>query len=228
MGMAYSFERLVERYGIPEQAYRPSSAEFQALDGHVPDDLLAFWQAHGIGLWEKGRFQFCLPQRFAPVVNRIFANDCEILPNETHVIGYSAFGNLLVWNEVHQRLLIDLLMLEVDVPKLRRNKQGQDYPLTVPLVRLGASETTFDVFEDTETAEPLFKRAMAKLGALEPGQCYGFFPAPAFGGRQTLDHLQRVGAREHFSFLADLDRFRLIGDDVSLVQAASTLRMIGD
>ena len=116
--MTDMFDELVRRFGAPDAAQRATDEELAELQGHLPPELLAFWHRHGIGKWLLGKFQFCLPQRMAPVSRRIFADDPELDPRETHIVGFSALGELLAWNERHQRVLIDLPGLHVRVPKL--------------------------------------------------------------------------------------------------------------
>ena len=219
------FATLLEDNGPPEQAMHPCPEQLAELEGHLPADLLAFWRRYGIGMWKQGKFQFCLPQRFAPVAERIFAGDAQLTPSETHIVGFSAFGELLAWNEQHQRLSVDLLTLAVRVPKFSEDKPGKTYPVAVPLYRL-EFEDSFNFFEDTPQAEPLFSRARTRLGQLYLGECYGFVPALPLGGPARLDHLQRLDALTHFSFLADLGRCRLLVRPAAGAQE-TVLRTIG-
>ena len=67
---------------------------------------------------------------------------------------------------------------------------------------------TFDI--EDENGRLLFNRARKELGPLEYGQCYGFRLALPLGGYRALDKLEKLSAPEHFSFLAQLQVFRLI------------------
>jgi hypothetical protein len=219
------FATLLDDNGPPQQAFQPQPDELAALDGHLPADLLAFWRRYGIGMWKHGKFQFCLPQRFAPLAQRIFAGDPQFAPNETHIVGFSAFGELLAWNEQHQSLLIDLPFYAVRVDKFNDAGASGAYPIAIPLFLLEFEET-FDIFEDNSDAKPLFSRARTRLGELSPGECYGFVPALPLGGPARLDHLQKMDALVHFSFLADLQRCRLLTRPEAGAQE-TMVRMIG-
>lgn len=57
-----------------------------------------------------------------------------------------------------------------------------------------------DSYEEYDAdGEPMFARCMAALGALERGECYGFFPASAsadpFGQARSVESVRRVRAR---------------------------------
>lgn len=219
------FATLLDDNGPPEQAFRPQPEELASLDGHLPSDLLAFWRTYGIGMWKQGKFQFCLPQHFAPLAQRLFVGDSQLTPDETYIVGFSAFGELLAWNEKYQRLSIDLPLASVSVSKLNENKPEKIYPIAVPLYRL-KYEDSFNFFEDTDEAAPLFARARKRLGQLALGECYGFVPALPLGGPARLDHLERMDALVHFSFLADLGRCRLLVRSEAGAQE-TMVRMIG-
>ncbi|MNL55202.1 hypothetical protein D3C87_1785920 [compost metagenome] len=50
----------------------------------------------------------------------------------------------------------------------------------------------------------LFRPAIKKLGSLRHDEMYGFVPALMFGGPDTLDHLEKVKAVEHLTFLSQI------------------------
>ena len=127
------------------------------------------------------------------------------------MVGFSAFGELLLWNEQHERVLVDLLWLTVRIRALDVLEPGDPthLPLATPLYRLDR-EGSFNVFEQDEAAEPLFACALARLGPVDLGQCYGFVPMLAFGGSATLDTIERLVAEIHFSLLAGAGRCRVM------------------
>ncbi len=205
--MESDFTELVGKYGPPAHAVPIAPAELDALAGRLPSELLAFWREYGLGMWLDGKFQFCRPADYAELVEQIFENDPDLLPSATHMVGFSAFGELLLWNEQHERVLVNLPWLTARVRAFDAPEPG-DPPhllLATPLFRLGR-EGSFDVFERDDAAEPLFARALARLGPLDLGQCYGFVPMLAFGGSAKLDRIERLDAEVHFSLLAGAGR----------------------
>jgi hypothetical protein len=99
------------------------------------------------------------------------------------------------------------------------------------IIKTESSERTFitpfgsdnDFYDINGNA--LFKRAVKKLGPLEIGECYGFFPALALGGSPELEHLKRVSAPEYFAIVAQTMDFNLI--DVQGYGDSVIMRPIG-
>ena len=162
-------------------------------------------------MWLDGKFQFCRPSDYANLVEQIFEDDPELLPSATHMVGFSAFGQLLLWNEQHEQLLVDLPWLTARVYAFDVREPGDPtrFPITTPLYILDR-EGSFNVFERDDAAEPLFARAraraLARLGPPDLGQCYGFLPMLALGGSAKLDRIERLDAAVHFSLLAGAGR----------------------
>ncbi len=205
------FTELVGKYGPPANAVLMVPGELEALAGQLPSELLAFWREYGLGTWLDGKFQFCRPADYADLVEQIFEGDPDLLPSATHLVGFSAFGQLLLWNEQHKRVVVDLprLTARVDAFDVRKPGDPTHFFITTPLSRLDR-EGSFNVFEQDEAARPLFARALARLGPLDLGQCYGFVPMLAFGGSAKLDRIERFDAEIHFSLLADAGRCRVM------------------
>jgi len=52
--------------------------------------------------------------------------------------------------------------------------------------------------------EPIFKKALPRLGPPAPDECYGYVPAIALGGTHEPSNLKRVKLNEHLSILSQL------------------------
>ena len=209
--MASMFTALIGKHGPPAKAMPMAPAELDALAEQLPSELLAFWREYGLGTWLDGKFQFCRPGDYAELVEQVFEDDPDFLPSATHMVGFSAFGQLLLWNEQHKRVVVDLprLVARVDSFDVRKPGAPIHFSLATPLSLVG-HEGSFDVFEQDEAARPLFARALARLGPLDLGQCYGFVPMLAFGGSAKLDRIERLDAEVHFSLLAGAGRCRVM------------------
>lgn len=191
-----------------------SGGEFMAPDqlakfeAKFPKIMGMFWRKNPLGHMLNQAYWLCNPDLFRPVITALFQGDPDIDPVRTHVYAYTAFGRMVAWNEDHWNLDIDLLYGFVSC-------YGLNYPdkkINTDLVAISALEmfsSLEDVDEEDEGEKWLYNRTKKKLGAIEYGECYGFFPALPLGGPRRLENLKKVRAVEHFSLLAQLQDFTL-------------------
>ncbi len=180
----------------------------------LPSGMLQFWQEYGIGSWAKGKFQFCNPADYAGLVTLILRGDPDLSPDHTHLIGYGAFGDLVLWHETRQCVLVNLPYLRAHSDSVRPDWKATEanIALTSRLYRLD-NNRTFTLFDSTTSAEPIFERCVKRLGPPDLGECYGLHPALALGGSTDIASVKRVRAREHFAILAQLGPIRLLNYD---------------
>lgn len=117
-----------------------------------------------------------------------------IHPEQTHVLGFGAFGRIIAWNEVHQNVTIDLVKGQVSCQALVNGKT-YDPNLAVTSELMLLDSPTFDEYD--ADAQKLFKPARSKLGKLGVGQIYGFKPILALGGNRDLANLVICEALPH-------------------------------
>lgn len=180
-----------------------------AYRGKLPDILLEIWESHGVGVWGEGIFQLCMPDAFNGLLSQIFHADDDFSHQDCHVIGYGPFGYLLVWSERHWMTHIHLNRSEIICPGLIAPERKRSTESIIATVLFGISKNVTNLGYD-EDDKPLFTRARKKLGNLDIGQAFGFFPALAMGGAPRLENLRIVPALEHFLFLAQLQPFNLV------------------
>ncbi len=177
-----------------------NSVTLEKLRGRVPGGLVGCWEKHGIGTVLDGFFQFVDPTEYAGVCETIFEGDPEIDPERSHIVGLSAFGNLLVWNEDYNLLRIDLVNLRASGPEITKKNGFLDGDLAIIAGLAVVNRDSFD--ERDSDGEGLFKSAKQKLGQLDLNQIYGFVPILALGGNRSVEHLKIVSAPEHLLILA--------------------------
>ncbi len=202
------YARAIERHGLVEHAVRVSPADSNRYRGRLPDGLLRFWVEHGRGSLGGGNYWICDPAAFEPVLQAIFAGDPEFDPQAMCVFAYNAFGMLEIWHP--QRRNVDLRFDFGDVfnppsSSFTDEQTGALFPADFS-VGLRIAEAGSDPVED-EDGEPLLPQAVARLGPLQPGEIYGFFPAIGFGGENRVEYLRRTDAVSHMLFLAQVVTF---------------------
>lgn len=210
------YNGILNRDGPPAQATKADAAYAETWRGRVPDWLIRQWTEQGWGSWYDGNFWTCDPAWSQPVAEALFEGDPLIDPERAVLFAYEAFGNIygyhpdvgafdVDWN------VFDAVGIREEHNRPRRNKEGE---LRTPDQRFaGAFGSYFSTAADStwtdEGDEPMLPQAIARLGRLEPGEIYGFFPALKLGGENDVANLQRVPAIEHWLFLASLGRLNL-------------------
>lgn len=206
----FDVRKYIKDYG--ELNYRKDVSEkiCEKYKDKLPDDLILFWREHGIGTWLNGKFQFCIPSDYSEIVDVLFSGDQDIISEKTHIIGFSAFGDLLIWNEDFQRCEVNLPYLTMRISKTDFNKFGtENFPLSTVLAGIEFHE--FSYIEPSDDKYPsLFEEAIDKIGEVTLDKCYGFFPVLALGGSPSVKHIQIVDARVHFTLLAQMGNLRIL------------------
>ena len=206
--MSDYLDDLVEVHGQLSHAISVGAEVRGRYAGRVPALVGELWEKLGVGSWGDGQFWLAEPTPYAQILNAAFHNDLELSSADCYVIGYSAFGSLTFWSERHWLGLLDLTCGHVTCTGLVHPHEKKDAELSLFAPLYGLESLAPEQFDDDD--EPLFEQAVESLGPLQPGECYGFFPALAMGGPPRLGHLRRTNALAHFAFLAQLTHFTLV------------------
>ncbi|MGO4126448.1 GAD-like domain-containing protein [Inquilinus sp. YAF38] len=216
----------IKELGPARQIRAATSNELQRARKILPSPLVDMFEEIGFCSFADGLFYTCHPDEMRSIISLVFGIDPNFSYNDCHVIGYSAFGDFYIWSDKYYNFNIDLAEGFV----FCRALTVRDWkPIATP------EHMAAGFFPDIEMIDfvdqygvPLYRRCQEKYGRLEPGECYGFFPALAisgiFGPHRTIEYIRRVKAMEHFAILAQLDAFQLarIG-----VDGAEPVRPIG-
>ncbi|SCX27327.1 GAD-like domain protein [Agrobacterium sp. DSM 25558] len=210
---------MIKEFGAPKGG--KDIADVERFRSKVPDAMIEFWQLHGTGTILNGYFQFCDPCDYASIVKQIFDGDSQLKPEQTYMLGFGAFGSMVLWNEVYQNVGVDLVRGHVSCQALVSGKTyDPNIAVTSALVML--DDPTFDEYD--ANAEKLFETARSTLGTLAVGQVYGFKPILAFGGNRALSSLAIYNAKPHMAVLAQAHEMQLMDYDP---YPAQPVRVIG-
>ncbi|MBY4611380.1 DUF1851 domain-containing protein [Rhizobium sp. 9T] len=212
-------DSIVQDFGFPENGTaRPDLGYYR---GKVPEAMIDFWQQNGIGIVLDGYFQFCDPGHYDGILKLVFSGDPDIHAEQTHALGFGAFGTIIAWNEIHQDVIVDLVKGHVSCPALVSGKK-YDPNLAVTSQLMLLDDPTLDEYD--ANAKKLFKPARSKLGKLGVGQIYGFKPILALGGNRALANLSIYEALPHMAILAQAHDLQLM-DNTAFPPTA--LRAVG-
>ncbi|AQS36048.1 hypothetical protein Sps_00856 [Shewanella psychrophila] len=210
-------------FGPAIKSKQPTVEALNFFESKLPAHLSEYWQEYGFCGWGKGIFWTVNPDDYKDILTQ-WLSGTSFEQRELdgidkyYVIGRSAFGRLFIWGETSgQSIKIDTnfgMLLPADETK-KLKERGQERTIDL----FFAVKTKDDMEEEDLDENPLFDRAMAKLGPLEADEMYGFVPALALGGAPQLENLQKVKVIEHLSFLADLGEKTVMADIVAMSNA---------
>ncbi|WP_423383285.1 GAD-like domain-containing protein [Burkholderia sp. LMG 32019] len=197
------FELFIESFGEATSRVEVPPASIAKFQKKLPDQLLQYWAEEGWGSYANGLFWIVNPEEYEDILDMWLEGTVFEEVDSYQVIARTAFGKLYAWGEKTGPSLTvscpthSLIALERDLTR----------PLKNPDFRVqtffGAKTKNECDFKDMST-QPLFERALGKLGKLEPNEMYGFEPALVAGGCMDLGHLKKVNLDVHLTILRQL------------------------
>lgn len=197
------FQVFIDEFGEASHRIDASADAIQKWRGKLPDQLLSYWETEGWNGYADGLFWFVNPDEYEDLVDEWLDNTGLEQIDAFHVIGRTAFGDLYVCGErTGVNITINcalgaILALPEDLKFI--SKEDQDWSVKS---FLGLSADDCDL--EDESGVPLFERAVAKLGPLEPDEVFGFEPAIVLGGRMLLENLAKLNLDVHLTILRQL------------------------
>ncbi|AQS38600.1 hypothetical protein Sps_03473 [Shewanella psychrophila] len=207
-----------EGFGPAIKASSVTSTIVEEYREKLPNRLLEYWHEYGFCGWGEGIFWIVNPNDYAEILEEWLARTPFVGKDNYYVIARGAFGRLLIWGEKTGPCLdINPCYSMIFPTDKTADLQERGGDLTIDLFFSTCSKD--EVEEEDLDDNPLFDRAMVRLGPLEADEMYGFVPALAIGGAPKLENLQKVKVIEHLSFLADLGEKTVMADIVAMSNA---------
>lgn len=207
------FENFLNYKGFgPAIARKNVPAEkIEKFRNQLPDVLLEYWKEHGWCGYAQGLLWTVDPDEWDDALEAWIGETQFMEMDSFHVIARSAFGELILWGRnTGQSLKVvpayGWIFPAFDADTFER--RGADKELQ--LFFSSCSRDSYDLKDSDD--QPLFERAMAKLGPLEHDTVYGFVPALALGSEPSLDKLQKLNGHAHLDILAQMTERRVMAD----------------
>lgn len=187
---------------VPDEA-------FEYYRGKLPDKLLDYWRAYGWCAYGKGIFWTVDPAEWEDVLEAWIGDTSFMEQDAYHVFARSAFGDLYLWGERSGPSLRIHPAWGMIYPSFHPDEFLEDGPdFSLQLFFSGCSKEFMDLRDEDQN--PLFDRALEKLGPLDDQSVYGFVPALVAGGRADLAGVQKLDAHVHLEILAQLGPRRIM------------------
>ncbi|MBW4606910.1 MAG: DUF1851 domain-containing protein [Hassallia sp. WJT32-NPBG1] len=179
------FPEFKKRHGAAIKCKQVDSKSIDLYKDKLPAALIEDWQETGWCGYSEGLIWTVNPSEFKSALsNWIEAAD------EAIVFARTAFGDMIVWNGQNVQYVSVLYNRVFELTK--------DIEILFEYLLCDN-----DYLKDALDIR-LYRKALKKLGQLEPAECYGFEPAISLGGSGTVDTLQKVKLQEYLEILAQL------------------------
>lgn len=189
-----------------------SKEEITRLREVLPEPLADFVEIKGYCSFHDGLFTMCNPDEMRSILVLIFGADKQFNHKDCQVVGYNAFGNLWVWSDTLRDFDIQIPDGMIYSRALTRSDWAPKISPERSAARIIPDRIDADFVD--YLSDPMFDRCVEMHGPLEPGECYGFFPALALAGvaspLRRVENIRRVKAMEHFAILAQMQTFHLM------------------
>ncbi len=209
------FEVFIQEFGEATQRIEVSTANLERWRGKLPAELIEYWKDEGWCAYADGLFWTVNPDDYEDLVDEWLHNTFLEQIDVFQVIARSAFGELFLWGQKTGGSVTiscatnSIICLSAN---LKRQLDDPDF-----YVRTFFSNKSIDRCDlDDELAQPLFERALAKLGPLDPDEVYGFEPALVLGGEMRLENLAKLKLDAHLTILRQLASPTLPFSDVDV------------
>lgn len=162
--------------------------------GKLPDELINIWQTKGFGIYENGFLQLVNPDDFEFVFDYI-----DKLLEPSIVFGITALGDLLLW-EGNKNWTIapdeGNRIKQIDVRKCKSRVVGEMSFVFNRVLGDDYGISDKDFFDSKAYID-----IKDKLPKLDYGQCYGYVPALALGGKASNKNLQVVDTKSYIDII---------------------------
>ena len=191
------------RRDVPEETL----AKFQ---GKLPKQLLQYWREYGWCGYGEGLFWTVDPDEWAEHIAEWLERTTFFARDTYHVIGRTAFGKLYLWGENTGTSIEINPAYGLIIPSFNSDVSPETEDFYLRCFFSSRAKGSCD-YNDTRD-KPLFERAMAKLGPLDHHTMYGYVPALALGGKESLAGLQKLEAHTHLNILAQVTELTIMPD----------------
>ena len=198
-----AYEMFVEEFGQPTCPLAVSDQAIATWQGKLPDRLLTHWQQAGWGGYANGVLWVVDPDEYEDVVDEWLDDSPLEQIDAFHVIARTAFGELFLCGErTGASATVNCATHAVfALQRDMQTKTKRDLDISIETL-LTLDKADCDLAD--EDGQPLFDRALAKLGPLAPDEMYGFEPALVAGGKMRLENLRKVKLDQHLTILRQL------------------------
>jgi hypothetical protein len=176
-----------ENKHLPAIKFQPMPESVtQKYSDKIPDLLFDFWTKYGCAGFANGLIWVVNPDDFSHILKEWLKAEFQ----DAFVFARTAFGDLFLING-HEVFIL-------------RVQEGAFRSLSNDLSRFIYSTLCNKDYLKNGLSNPLFKKALAKLGTLERDECYAIVPSLTLGGEFKIEYLQKTKLQPYLALLLQL------------------------
>lgn len=164
----------------------------------LPEPILEIWRRNGFGIYEHGFVQFVNPDEYSFVFDYI-----DTINDPVIVIAVTALGDLITWEGNGlggQGNHINVVFVN-DCDDVVVGGTDPDFWLGMDF-NINVDENHEDYeYNVKEYKSKNYQKIKSVLPPLEFGQCYGYIPIPALGGKKSYKNLQIVDTKSYINLI---------------------------
>lgn len=206
------FESFLNSFGVVDEVTEVSSEYLKEYEGKLPPSIIKYWESVGFASVGKGAFWLVDPEEYEGVLD-IWLTDTPFaeIRDDLYVIARNAFGTLYVWRKGRGDFIIldalagaVLVYADADRPPV----SGEEEDLVMKRFFAYMEQDEVDV--EDEDDEPMFDRALKKLGPVGQDEMYGYSHMPMLGGAERVENLTIVKTKVYHDIVVQMGSLEMI------------------
>lgn len=193
------FSLFVEEFGAPDFSRPVPEERIAQYRGVLPDGLLSFWRCHGFAGFGRGLFWTVDPRDHDGRALTWVQGIPEWESRTLHVFARTAFGDLYAFEPESGRVLSIYCVSGLLTTARQSAGAVVDGEKSIGAFFAVSGPDDFDFTDEND--QPLFSRALERLGALNADEVYGFEPLLSLGGQPSIEHLRKLRMDVHLDIM---------------------------
>jgi len=172
--------------------------------GILPDELLLYWKEYGFSSFNNGIYWLTNPDDYTELVRGYLKGTPFEDRKNLFVVARNAFGKLYVWETTKGGSLIllsinNMIFSSADADRENYTKEEENFEMINYI-----SKNPISLDDDDASGNPLFERALKKLGKLESDEMYGYKLSHFLGGKESITNLTKMNLFNHYEIQKEL------------------------
>jgi len=172
--------------------------------GILPGELLLYWKEYGFSSFNNGLYWLTNPDDYKELVQDYLKGTPFEDRKNLFVVARTAFGELDIWESTKGGSLrlfsmYNMIFLSADADRENYTKEEENFKMVSYI-----SKNPISLDDDDASGNPLFERALKKLGKLEADEMYGYKLSHFLGGKESITNLTKMNLFNHYEIQKEL------------------------